>query len=217
MTTGNESNCALRAPIPLLAGLPTNGFKAILADPPWHFKSYTALQMANPGSRRDVERHYSTMSLNDIKALPVKDLASKEGCHLFLWATGPCLPDALATMEAWGFKYSTLAFTWVKLKRSFNPNQLRVLPSVDGDFHVGLGLTTRKNAEICLLGRRGSPRRLAKNIRELIVAPVREHSRKPDEIYQRIESYCSGPYLELFGRQQRDRWVVRGDEAEKFG
>lgn len=196
--------------------LPRKHFGAILADPPWHFRARTALQMSNWTSRRDAEKHYAVMGADDIAALPVKELASPAGCHLFLWATGPCLPQALEVMKAWGFKYSGVAFTWVKLKKSHNPLQLRILPSGDGDFHVGLGLTTRKNCEFVLLGRRGSARRNSKKIRELILAPRREHSRKPDEAWERIEAYCSGPYLELFGRQERENWTVRGNEVGKF-
>lgn len=199
----------------LLAELPERHFGTILADPPWAFKSY-APPSKNPHSRRDVDRHYKTMNLEAIKALSIDNFAASDGCHLFLWATGPNLPQALEVMKAWGFKYSAIAFTWVKLKRSHNPNQLRVLPSADGDFHVGLGFTTRKNCEFVLLGRRGAAKRLAKNVRELIIAPVREHSRKPDQIYERIERYACGPYLELFGRQERANWTVRGDEVGKF-
>lgn len=199
----------------LLEGLQARHYGVILADPPWYFKSYA--ECVDPkGGDRHVERHYQTMKLPEIKALPVSDFAAKSGCHLFLWATGPCLPQALAVIDAWGFKYSGIAFTWIKLKKTFNPDQLRVLPSLDADFHVGLGFTTRKNAEFCLLARRGNAKRNAKNIRELIISPRREHSRKPEESYERIERYADGPFLELFGRSQRSNWTVRGDQAEKF-
>lgn len=155
------------------------------------------------------------MSIKDIAALPVGDVASPDA-HLFLWVTGPVLEQAFGVIKAWGFRYSGIAFTWVKFKKSYDPHQLRILPTADGDFHVGLGFTTRKNAEFCLLARRGNAKRIAKNIRELIIAPRREHSRKPDEVHPRIEQYAAGPYLELFGRQQREGWTVRGDEADKF-
>lgn len=199
---------------PLLGGLKPQHYGVILADPPWYFRSYA--KCANPASGRNVERHYRTMTLADIKALPIRDLASPAGCHLFLWTTGPTLQQAFSVIDAWGFKYSGIAFTWIKLKRSHDDRQLRILPTADGDFHVGLGFTTRKNAEFCLLARRGNARRVAKNVRELIIAPVREHSRKPDQTHDRIERYSVGPYLELFGRTQRPGWTVRGDETEKF-
>lgn len=194
---------------------PQQRYGAILADPPWHFKSRTALQSSNWTSRRDAEKHYDVMGADDIAALPVRDLAAKDA-HLFLWTTGPCLPIAFEVIKAWGFRYSAMGFTWVKLKRSHNASQLRVLPLDATDLHTGLGLTTRKNAEFCLLARRGNAKRLAKNIREIILAPVREHSRKPTEARERIERYCCGPYLELFSRELRPGWTTWGHETTKF-
>lgn len=194
---------------------PTGKYGAILADPPWHFRARTALQVGNWTSRRDVEKHYAVMALDDIKAVPVQSMAARDA-HLFLWTTGPCLRQAFEIIEAWGFRYSAVAFTWVKLKRSYSATQLRFLPTAETDLHVGLGLTTRKNAEFCLLGRRGNAHRNAKDVREIIMAPVREHSRKPDAIYERIERYCDGPYLELFARAERPGWTVWGNEVGKF-
>lgn len=189
-------------------------FGVILADPPWHFKSYAP--PAKPDEGRQVERHYSTMTAGQIKALPVADLAAADGCHLFLWTTGPMLPLALDVISQWGFKYSGIAFTWIKLKASHDPRQLRILPTADDDFHVGLGFTTRKNAEFCLLARRGNARRIARDVRELIITPRREHSRKPDEARERIERYSAGPYLELFARSSRPGWKAWGDDLHKF-
>lgn len=205
----------LRGLLMLLDALPKRHFGAILADPPWHFRSRTALQSSNWTSRRDAEKHFATMGREDIAALPVGDYAAPDA-HLFLWVTGPCLPYAFDVMKAWGFRYSAVAFTWVKLKRSHDALQLRVLPTIEGDLHVGLGLTTRKNAEFCLLGRRGNAKRLSKKVREIILSPVREHSRKPEEAATRIEEYCAGPYLELFARSERPGWICRGDEVGKF-
>ncbi len=196
----------------LLDGLEAGHFGCILADPPWNFRSYA--QSKNMKSDRHVTRHYQTMDPPAIKALPVASLAAKTGTHLFLWTTGPHLPQALDTMAAWGFKYSGVAFTWIKLRKAIRTPEFWIIPAKD--FHVGLGFTTRKNAEFCLLGRRGNARRNAKDVRELIIAPRREHSRKPDEQYERIERYCDGPRLELFGRQQRQGWTVVGDQAGKF-
>lgn len=191
-------------------GLPLKHFGAILADPPWYFRTRTTVV-----SDRDPQQHYHVMGAAEICAMPVADLADKDA-HLFLWATGPCLPQAFDVIKAWGFRYSGVAFTWVKLKRSHNALQLRVLPVVATDLHTGLGFTTRKNAEFCLLARRGNARRIAKDVREIILSPVREHSRKPDEVYTRVQRYCSGPYLELFSRQQRPGWHCWGNETEKF-
>jgi N6-adenosine-specific RNA methylase IME4 len=187
------------------------GWACILADPAWSFKTYTPLEEAEWKTRRDAGKHYQVMGIEDIMNLPVKDVAAKDA-HLFLWVTGPNLPKAFFVMDAWGFRYSGVAFTWIKLKRKFEG-----LTFSEKDLHVGLGMTTRKNAEFCLLARRGSCRRLAKDVREVIISPVREHSRKPNAAYIRIERYCAGPRLELFGRQQRDGWTVWGDEANKYG
>jgi N6-adenosine-specific RNA methylase IME4 len=194
--------------------LDRKAYGAIVADPPWNFRS----RVEQPGNwRRSAKAHYSVMTKDEITALPIKDLAGKD-CHLFLWATGPHLPDAFEAIRAWGFKYSGVAFTWVKLKRSHNPLQLRVLPTAEGDLHVGLGLTTRKNAEFCLLARRGSCRRAARNVREIIMSPVREHSRKPEEFRNRVEAYV-GPGIriaELFARSTRPGWDCWGDQLERF-
>lgn len=196
-------------------GLPRRHFAAILADPPWHFRARTALQVGNWTSRRDAEKHYAVMGAADIAGLPVRELAAKDA-HLFLWTTGPCLRLAFDVIEAWGFRYSAVAFTWIKLKRRYQAHQLRLVPIAEADLHVGLGLTTRKNAEFCLLGRRGSARRVAKDVREVILSPVREHSRKPDEARRRIERYCAGPYLELFAREQTPGWTSWGDQVGLF-
>ena len=195
--------------------IPRRRYGAILADPPWLFKARTALQTANWGVRRDAEKHYSVMALSDIAALPIREVAAPD-CHLFLWTTGPHLRLSFDVIEAWGFRYSAVAFTWIKLRRSHNPQQLRVLPTAESDLHVGLGLTTRKNAEFCLLGRRGNAHRNAKDVREIIMTPVRRHSQKPDEARERIERYCDGPYLELFARDVRPGWDSYGDEIGGF-
>ena len=199
--------------------LPTTpgGFKTICADPPWHFRARTALQMSNWTSRRDAEKHYAVMGIDDISALPVREVVAPDA-HLFLWITGPLLVEGkhIEIMKAWGFRPSSMMFTWVKLRRSYRVDQLRCLPTAESDLHVGLGLTSRKNAEFCILGRRGNAKRLAKDVREIIMSPVREHSRKPDEFYPRVERYSEGPYLELFSRQSRPGWTTWGLEATKF-
>jgi len=201
----------------LFQGLEPGKYRALVIDPPWRFQARTALQTRNWESARDVEKHYAVMTLGDIKGLPVEQLAHKDGCHLFLWSTGPCLQQAFEVIAAWGFKYSSVAFTWIKLRRAYDPMQLRFTASAECDLHVGLGLTTRKNAEFVLLGRRGNCKRVAKNVREVIMSPVREHSRKPDEMFLRVEKYCAGPYAELFSRSARADWDCWGDQLGKFG
>lgn len=189
-------------------------YGAILADPPWAYHAWSGNTNAERGWGTAAS-HYRTMSPDDIARIPVSDMAAKDA-HLFLWTTGPVLRQAFDVIEAWGFRYSAIAFTWVKLKRSFDARQLRAVPLAEADLHVGLGLTTRKNAEFCLLGRRGSCQRKSRSVREIILAPVREHSRKPDDVYSRIEAYCDGPYLELFARQRWPGWDAWGEETDKF-
>lgn len=194
--------------------LPRRHFKLITADPPWPFRGY-APPVEDNRHRRDTERHYKTMSLPEIKAMPVKELAAPDA-HLLLWSTWPQLPAALETMEAWGFRYSGSGLIWMKLRRGINVEQLTLIRMIEDELHLGLGHTTRKNTEFALLGRRGNARRKAKNIREVIVAPVREHSRKPEEFYGRAERYCDGPRLELFSREDRPGWTCWGNEIGKF-
>jgi len=191
----------------LLKGLPVEHFSCIVADVPWHFKSNSK---ANPG--RNPLSHYDCMSLDEIAALPVKQVAADDA-WLFFWITGPFLAIGahLPIFKAWGFEPSGMGFVWIKL----NPRapQMIFMPQ---DIATGGGFTTRKNAEFCLIGRRGSPKRLSAGIHEVIIAPRREHSRKPDESIERIERFCIGPRLELFGRQSRDGWTVRGNQATMF-
>lgn len=183
--------------------LPRNGFRAICADPPWTFKTWSDLRQTRAASN-----HYGLMSMRDIEDLPVGELAS-ENAALFLWATNPMLPQALKVMDAWGFAYKTVAFTWAKTTKktdwSWAPK-----------WHIGLGYWTRANTECCLLGTRGDPKRISQSVRQLIVAPLREHSRKPDEFFAGVEALVPGPYLDLFGRQSRTGWSCWGNEATKF-
>lgn len=192
------------APEPF-AGLRAGHYAAIAADPPWDFK------IRSPkGSGRSASAHYHTVPTARLSDLPVRDLAARD-TWLFLWATTAMLPDALAIMGAWGFAYSGSAFCWVKTYPK--------APTLFYDrraFHMGMGFTTRKNVELVLLGRRGEPKRLSKSVRELIIAPRREHSRKPEEFYERVQQYCAGPYLDLFSRQSRPNWDAWGNEVGKF-
>lgn len=143
-------------------------------------------------------------------ALPVREVAAP-ACHLFLWATGPMLVHAIKLIHHWGFRYKAMGFVWVKLKRGTDE---KLFYSVN-DLHVGLGLTTRHNAEFVLLAKRGHPPRIANDVREIILAPVKQHSRKPEEIYERIEAYCDGPRLELFPGRPRAGWTQWGNPLKE--
>ena len=145
---------------------------------------------------------YPCVSTHDLCAMPIAPLCAND-CMLFLWATHPMLPDAISVMSAWGFQYRTCAFTWVKQN-----------PSGQG-FHFGTGYWVRANPEICLLGIRGHPKRQRASVRNLIISPRREHSRKPDEARERIIALAGDlPRLELFARQKSEGWAAWGNEVE---
>jgi len=171
----------------------TKKFNIIYADPPWNYRN---------GGNGSAKKHYSLMPIEDICALPVASLAAPD-CVLFLWATLPLLPEAMLTINAWGFSYKSTAFVWIK------PNK-----NAPGWF-VGMGQWTRGNAEVCLLGIKGNPRRIAKDVRQLIIEPRREHSRKPDETRDRIVRLIGDlPRVELFARQAPPGWDVWGNEVD---
>jgi N6-adenosine-specific RNA methylase IME4 len=155
------------------------------------------------------------MAAGAIEQLPVGELAACHA-HLFLWITGPFLARGmhLPVMRAWGFEPSSTAFVWIKPNRKAFANGGFFLDETL--FAKGMGHTTRQNAEYVVLGRRGKPRRLCKDVHQLIIQPRREHSRKPDEFYARVERYCTGPYIELFARQRRPGWDCWGNEIDKF-
>ena len=172
-------------------------YNVILADPPWSFRAWSS-----KGMGRSAEQHYSTMRLEDIKALPVADLAA-EDCVLFLWATFPMLKEALEVIDTWGFTYKTVAFTWVKENRK-SPG-----------LFWGLGYWTRANAEVCLLATRGSPKRQSAAVHQVILSPIERHSKKPDAVRERIVALMGDvTRVELFARQETPGWDVWGNEVE---
>jgi N6-adenosine-specific RNA methylase IME4 len=195
-----------------IPGLPEFEFGAIHADPAWLYITWS-----EKGQWRSPSQHYVTEEIKEIMAWPVAAHAAADS-HLFLWCPCPWTPVVAEVAGAWGFNFSGLGFSWAKTTKRALVTARSVTAASDAmtPWHMGLGKTTRANIELCWLGRRGNPQRLDKGLRELIVAPVREHSRKPDEVYQRIERYCAGPYLDPFARQRRPGWIVWGDEVDKF-
>jgi N6-adenosine-specific RNA methylase IME4 len=174
-------------------------FGTILVDPPWQFQNRTG-KIAPEHKRLS---RYGTMSLEEIKALPLA-LAAAETCHLYLWVPNALLPDGLAVMQAWGFRYKT-NLIWHKVRKD------------GGSDGRGVGFYFRNVTEMLLFGVRG------KNVRTLapgrsqvnyLSSRKREHSRKPDEQYPIIEACSSGPYLELFARGERLGWSGWGNEAD---
>lgn len=172
---------------------PDKTYSVIYADPPWSYR--------NKGTRAAADRHYKTMSLEEIRALPVQDIADKD-CTLFLWATFPMLREALDVIQAWGFAYKTAAFVWAKQNRR-----------TQGWFW-GLGNWTRSNAELCLLATRGKPKRMSAGIHSLVVAPVGLHSAKPPQVRDQIVRLMGDvPRVELFARERAEGWDAWGDEV----
>lgn len=187
-------------------------YAAIYADPPWAFKAWATFKpLASGGTARAVERYYETEDGSSIAALPVSELAS-EDCALFMWVTWPILEDAWKVIAGWGFAYKTCAFSWMKADN-------RHVDLFNGDLKADmtLGYWTRANSEVCLLATRGKPKRLNADVRQGIIEPRREHSRKPDCVYDRIERLVAGPYLELFARSTRPGWDSWGNQVGKFG
>lgn len=173
-------------------------YGGILADPAWSYDNWSAA-----GEAKNPKAHYACMSLDAIKALPVSHLAAGD-CLLVMWATAPMLPQGIETMTAWGFRFVT-AGAWAKQSRTGEK------------WAFGTGYVLRSAAEFFLVGALGKPAYQARNIRNLLVAPVREHSRKPDHMHRMVEALVPGPYLELFARERRPGWDAWGNETDKFG
>ena len=172
-------------------------YGAMLCDPPWRFSNFSA-----KGEGKNPVAHYGCMSTADIAAMPVAHLA-KPDCALFMWATAPMLPDAIEVMRAWGFTFKSAA-AWAKQS------------STGTSWAFGTGYVFRSAAEFMLVGTIGKPRVRSRSVRNLIVAPVREHSRKPEDQYEMVEALYDGPYAEVFSRASRPGWDAFGDEVGKF-
>ena len=177
--------------------LPPHAYGTVLADPPWRFANRTG-KMA-PEHRR--LSRYSTMTLQDIKALPIETFV-QPASHLYLWVPNALLPDGIEVMQNWGFTYKT-NLVWYKVRRDGGPDRR------------GVGFYFRNVTELILFGVRGSLRTLAPGRRQenIILSRKQEHSRKPDAFYDLIEQCSPGPYLELFARHPRPGWTQWGNES----
>jgi len=180
----------------------------IEADPAWGWVSFAGKASA---PHRSSEEPYPVMTLDEMKAMPVADIAAKD-CLLNMWVIGSHLDQAIELGRHWGFSFKSDGFVWVKTGK----HDPAVRP-------IGMGKWVRKQVEYSLLFTRGKPRRLDAGVRQLmetgenvIYAPKREHSRKPDERYERIERLVEGPYVELFSRQNYRGWDNWGNETGKF-
>lgn len=199
-------------------------YGAVLADPAWQFQTYSeagrgrspdgreqssALPLLGIEEEISDENHYPTMATDEIAALDVGQRESPH-CALFLWATIPMLKDALRVGAAWGFRYAT-SRVWIKTRvAGFDPAL-----TLDQNFPMGTGYIARGNPELLLIFTRGRPVfRFA--VRALIIAPRREHSRKPDCVRAEIERQVEGPYLEMFARQRAPGWDAWGNDLDHF-
>ncbi len=171
-------------------------FNVIYADPPWPYNNPKGNDPAMGGIT------YPTMSLDDIKALPIGKITASD-CSLFLWATMPKLEQAYTVIRAWGFKPITTTFVWVKT----NPKS--------GGIYSGLGHWTNGNAELVLFGKRGRPKRVAKNVKQIVMAPRGKHSAKPNEVRERIVRLMGDvSRIELFARNKYPGWTCLGNEVQ---
>lgn len=175
-----------------------NKYGIIYADPPWAYE----WGKGKEGGHFAPEKHYQTMSIDDICSMRnvIRKIADKN-CALFMWATMPCLPDAIRVIKEWGFKYKTCAFTWVKIKK-------------DGQPLAGMGSYTKCNVELCLLAMKGHIKSVDKTVRQIVMAERQGHSVKPFEVRERIKKLFGDlPRIELFARQQADGFDCWGNEV----
>lgn len=168
-------------------------YKAILLDPPWAY--------ADQGSRVSTDRHYPTLSLETLAALPIADLAAPDGCHLYLWVTNSFMRDAFTLLDAWGFQEKTI-ITWVKESHA-------------GKVNYGFGHYFRNATEHMIFAVRGNLPTLCQDQANVLFSGRTRHSQKPDSAYRLIERMSPAPYLELFGRKQRRNWMVWGNEVSE--
>jgi len=174
-------------------------YSVIYADPPW-FYSY------------DHHRGYPLLKTEQLAKLSVPSITAPDAT-LFLWATFPCLPDAFVVMKAWGFFYKTIGFVWIKTNKRQDLNHPNFFQT-PLDVATNIGNYTVPNAEICLLGIKGKPVH-EYGIESVVFAPRLWHSKKPDEIRNRIAKYCRGaPKIELFARDKLPGWDSWGNQTK---
>jgi len=182
--------------------LPDKKYNIIYADPPWHYGSKSAVNNTIGSEIKPLSDHYNTMTLQELKELPIKNI-TKDDAVCFMWVTDSHLDEALEIFKAWGFKYKTIAFNWVKTTSK-------------GNYCKNVAPWTMKNSEICLLGVKGtmSKYKQANNIESLVIAERTKHSKKPQEVRNRIELLFGDlPRIELFARQTSPGWDAWGNEV----
>jgi len=182
--------------------LPNKKYNIIYADPAWSYKDKrNGSGFKNPNGAGGADKHYSTLSLEEICNIDVKSIAD-ENAMLFLWCTSSLLDYGFDVINSWGFKFKTVGFVWVKMTKDLQKP------------YSGMGYYTNQNAEFCLIGLKGNYWREAKNVKQIIQEPRREHSRKPDCTRERIVNLCGDlPRIELFARKKIQGWDVWGNEV----
>lgn len=214
LVQGNPFATIIRGPATLS---PSKGYGLILADPPWAFRTFNGANRTPTQKKfREAEDHYPTMPIEALKALPVGDLAGRD-CALAMWIVGSHCDVALDLGRAWGFTFATDLFYWVKQKL-VHADQVDMFTGDIPPPKMSMGYYSRKQAEACWLFTRGSPRVHAHDVRQLIIAPPTQHSRKPPEQYDRLERLFGSdtPRLELFSRTSRQGWDAWGNEVGKY-
>ncbi len=172
-------------------------YQTLLVDPPWRFSNWS-----EKGEAKNPVAHYPCMRMPELLGLPVNHLAAQD-CAMIMWATAPMLPEALQLLAAWGFEYKSMG-AWAKQS------------STGAKWAFGPGYVYRSALEPYIVGTRGKPKVRSHSVRNLIVAPTREHSRKPDQMHADVEALYDGPRAELFSRQRRPGWDAWGNDADRF-
>lgn len=192
-----------------LPPMPSGKFAKVMIDPPWHFEQRSAVK--DEKTSRNPQRHYPTMDIDAICAMPIADLLEKDAL-VAMWITGPMIVRGVHAriFDAWGIQPSAVGFVWIKTRRKFDINTLARSPLMEADLFCSTAYTTLQNAEYCLFARRGSLPRACKNVRQVIIEAPREHSRKPEAAYKRLEVYAHGRQLDVFGGRPRPGWEYWG-------
>lgn len=183
-------------------------FGAIIVDYPWYLQTYS-----ERGNNRAPK--YPVMTKERGMNMPMEAVMAKD-CYVFMWTSGPFVKQAFDICEAWGLEYSTYPFVWIKpTRRTAAQGKFFFQIEDDENWEKGNGYVTMANAEIVLGFKRGRPERINSGVRQLIVHPRMEHSRKPDDAHERVEQLYQGPFLELFARRKYPGWVCVGNQLTK--
>lgn len=185
-------------------------YRTVSIDCPWQFMTHSGGKVP----ARAAGSQYPTLTIEEMKKLDIASVMEKDSV-LHMWCTMPLLPDAIELGRAWGLKYKTVGFVWVKVNKSVIGRFVEILSPAN--WFMGMGFWTRSNAEMTLLFTKGSPKRINADVRQVIIAPALKHSQKPKEVYRRIERLTEGDYLEIFAREHYPGWDAIGNELEGDG